>query len=54
MIIGRYVPTTLGLHLKFYENIIISGEIPNKGCLAPIVDLINYDFKPLTGKIFKP
>ena len=40
--------------LSFLKNIIIGGEGPYEACSAPMVDLINYDFKPLTEKIFKP
>ena len=31
----------LVLDIKFSENIIIGIEVPYKGCLAPMVDVIN-------------
>ena len=45
--------TTLWLDLMLSENIIICGEGPYEGCLAPMVDLSNYDFKSLTESIVK-
>ena len=48
MILGRDLITALGLDLKFSENIIIGGEGPYEGCLGPMVDLSNYDYKSLT------
>ena len=50
MILGRYLLTTPGLDLKFSENLIIVGEVPYEGCLAPMTYLSNYDFKSLTKK----
>ena len=50
MILGRDILTALGLYLKFSENIIIGGEGPHEGCLSPMFDLSNYDFKTLTDK----
>ena len=46
--------TSLGLNLKFPEDIIIGGDGPYEGCSAPMFDLSNYRFKYLTDKIFKP
>ena len=54
IIIGRYLLTALGLDLKFYENIILGGDGPYKGCSAPMVDVSTYDFKPLTENKVKP
>ena len=53
MILGRYLFTALGLNLKLYEKIVISGEIPYEECSAPIIDVSKYNFKPLTDKIVK-
>ena len=54
MILGRFQITALVLYLKFSGNIIIGGKGPYEGCLEPMVDLINYDFKYLTKYIVKP
>ena len=51
MILGKDLLTALGLDIKFSENIIIGGDGTYKGCLAPMVDVSNYDFKPLIEKI---
>ena len=48
MILGTDLLTSLGMDRKFSENIIIGGEGPYEGCLAPTIDLSNYDFKSLT------
>ena len=53
MILGRYLPTALGLDLKFSENVIIGGEGPYKGYSTPMVDVSNYDFKSITDKTDK-
>ena len=53
MILGRDLLTALGLDIKVSENIFIIGEGPYEGCSAPMVDVINYDLKPLTAKIVK-
>ena len=54
MILGRDLLTTLGLDLKFSENIMIGGKGPYEGCSAPIVDLNYYDFRSITDKTVKP
>ena len=54
MILGRDILITLGMNLKFSENIIIGGDGPYEGCSLPMVDLKNYEFKSLTDKLFKP
>ena len=54
MILGRDLLTALGLDLKFSEDIIIGGEGPYEGCLAPMAELSNYDCKYLTENIVKP
>ena len=41
------------MNLKFSEKTIIIGEVTYEGCLAPMVDLRNYDFKSLTDNIVK-
>ena len=48
MILGRELLTALVLDLKFSENLSIDGEGPYEGCLEPMADLSNYDFKSLT------
>ena len=48
MILSRDLLIALGLDLKFSEKLIIGGEGPYEGCLAPMTDLIYYDFKSLT------
>ena len=53
MILVRDLIHALGLDIKFSENIIIGGDVPNQGCSAPMVDLINYEVKSLTDKIVK-
>ena len=32
MILGKDLLITLGLYLKFFENVIIGGDIPFEGC----------------------
>ena len=49
--LGRYLLTTLGMDIRFSENIFIGGEGPYEECSAPMFDLSNYDSKPLTEKI---
>ena len=53
IILGRDLLTALGLDLRFSENIIICGEGTYEGCLTPMVDSSNYDFKSLTENIVK-
>ena len=50
MILGRDLLSALGLDLKFSQNLIIGGEGPYEGCLEPMSDFSNYDFKYLTEK----
>ena len=54
MILVRDQINSLGLDIKFYENIIIGGDIPYQGCSAHMVDLSNYKVKSLTDNMFKP
>ena len=54
IILGRDLLTTLGLDLKFSENVIIGGEGPYEGCSAPMVDVKKYNFKSITDKTVKP
>ena len=54
MILGGYLLTTLSLDLKLYKNVIVGGEVLHEGCLAPMVDVTDYDFKPKMEKIIKP
>ena len=53
MILGRDLLTALVLDLKFPENLIIGGEGPYEGCLAPMSDLSRYRSKSLMYKIVK-
>ena len=53
MILVRDLINALGLDIKFYENIIIGGDIPYQGCSAPMVDLRNYEVKSLTDNMVK-
>ena len=48
MILVRDLIATLGLDIKFSEKLVIGGEGPYEGCLAPMDDFINHDFKSLT------
>ena len=52
MIQGRDLLTALVMDIKYYENIVIYGEVPYEGCSSPMVDVSNYDFKPLTKNRF--
>ena len=54
MILGRDILTTLGLDLKFSDNVIIGGKGPYKGFSSHMVDISNYEFKSLTDKTVKP
>ena len=53
-ILGRGLLTILGLDLKFPKDVIIGGEGLYKGCLSPMVDVRNCDFKYITDKIIEP
>ena len=53
MILGRNLPTTLGLNLKFSENIMIGGEGPYEGSSAIMVDVSNCKFTYITNKTVK-
>ena len=54
MILGKHLHTALSLVIKFFENVIIGGEGPYEGCLAPMVDVSNYNFKYIIHKTVKP
>ena len=54
IILGRYLPTELVLDLNFSSHVIIGGNVPYKNCSAPMADVTDYYFKPLTNKIIKP
>ena len=54
MILGRDLLTALGLDLKFSEDIIMGGDGTYEGCSTPMIDVSNYDFKPLIEKIVEP
>ena len=51
MILGGYLLTTLSLDLKLYKNVIVGGEVLYEWCLAPMVDVTDYDFKPIIEKL---
>ena len=53
MVLGRYILTALGLDLMFSKQVIIGGDGPYKGCLAPMSDISEYDSKSLTYKSIK-
>ena len=44
----------MGLDLNVSERVIISGSGTYEGCLVPMVDIRNYEFKYVTYKIVKP
>ena len=48
MILGRYILTALEMYLKLSNNVKNFGEGPYKGCLSPMVDERNNDFKSIT------
>ena len=50
MILGRDLINALGLDLKFYKYTVITSAGPYDGWSAPMVEVRNYDFKPLTEK----
>ena len=54
MILGRDLPTSLGLELKFSDRVIVGSKGLYEGYSAPMVDVINWDYTFLTGKIVKP
>ena len=45
--------TALELDIEFLVNVIFGGDEPYKGCLSPMADITDYDFKSLTNKIIK-
>ena len=53
MILGRDLLTMMGTDLNFSEHVIIGGDRPYKGSSAPMDDVTNYEFKPLTDRIIK-
>ena len=54
MILSRDLLTALGLGLNFSKQIIIESAGLYEGWSAPMIDVINYGFKPLTENILKP
>ena len=54
MILGRDILTALGIDLKLSENIIIGGDGTYEGYSTAMIDVRNYDFKPITEKIVEP
>ena len=48
MILGRDLLTALVPNLKFYKNVIYSGEVPHEGCSATMIDPRNYDLNIIT------
>ena len=52
MLLGKYVLTELGLHLKFSEHATKADDRPFKGSTTPMGNLGTYMFKDLNaGKI---
>ena len=41
IILGRDLPTSLGLCLKLSNRFIVGGKGLYEGCLAPMVDVLN-------------
>ena len=54
MILGRDLLNAMGMDLKFYDNVVIGGEGPYKGCSSPMVDVSYYNFTYITDKTVKP
>ena len=54
MILGRDLLITLGLDIKFSENIILGGDGTFKGCSEPMVNVIIYESKTLIDNKVKP
>ena len=54
MILGRDLLTTLGMDIKFFNNIIIGGESQYGSWSATMDEVIKYDFKSITDKTAKP
>ena len=44
MILCRYILTELGIGIQLSKNTTHGWEITHEGCMAPMVDLNNYDF----------
>ena len=42
MILGRGLLTSLGMDLKFSDNLVIGSNVQYEGCSAPMVDVSNY------------
>ena len=54
IILERDLLNSMGLDIKFTENIMIGGDIPYKRCSAPMDNLSKREFKSLTDKPVKP
>ena len=54
MILGRDLLTTLGMDLKFSDNVIIGEEVTYKWCSSPMFYVSNYNFKSIIDKTVKP
>ena len=53
MILGRDLLTDLGIDIKFSNRVIVGSKGTYEGCSAPMFDVRNYDYAPLTDKIVK-
>ena len=53
IILGRDIPNSLVLDLKLSKNIVIGNKGPYEVCLATMIDVSNYNFKPLREKYLK-
>ena len=47
MILGRDLSMDLVLYMKISKHVITGDDIPYLGCMATIVDLSYYRFRPL-------
>ena len=54
MVLVRDLFAALGLDLKFSDRAIVGIKGPYEGFLKPMVDVITYNYAPLTDKIIKP
>ena len=51
ILLDGYILTALEIDVKFSDHINIVVVGPYKGCIAPMVDLNNYDFKIFSDKV---
>ena len=51
VVIGSYLFTASVIDLNFYDNTIECGKVPHQGCTSSMVNLNNYNFNPINGKM---